>query len=103
MKTKGTRQAVMRGFRHQTTGGLTKSNMKKNRHGKIVSIKLSAFAKCKFHKSPLKAWVDAVKSARIALGIVGFVAVGGKSAEGRALYEKAKALMEGAHVRPRMG
>ena len=37
-------------------------------------------------------WLDAVLKARKELGIKGFCAVGGKSAQGKALYAKAKAL-----------
>ena len=38
--------------------------------------------------------VDAVKQARMALNLTGFVAIGGKSATGKALYAKAKALLK---------
>merc|ERR1712061_764458 len=54
----------------------------------------SAHAKKSFASSGLKAWCDAVKAARKALNLNGFVAVGGKSATGKALYAKAKALLK---------
>ena len=37
-------------------------------------------------------WLEAVTTARKELGIKGFCPVGGKSAQGKALYAKAKAL-----------
>ena len=37
-------------------------------------------------------WINAVMTARKELGMKGFCAVGGKSAQGKALYAKAKAL-----------
>lgn len=39
-----------------------------------------------------KKWLDAVMTARKELGLKGFCAVGGKSAQGKALYSKAKAI-----------
>ena len=41
----------------------------------------------------LKKWADAVKKAGKALGVVGFVPIGGKSAARKALYAKTKALL----------
>ena len=41
----------------------------------------------------MKKWADATKAARKALGLVGFVPVGGKTVAGKALYAKAKSLM----------
>merc|ERR1711934_555333 len=52
----------------KTTSGLTKSDLVKNKSGKIVSKKRSAFAK----KSP---WLAAVKQARATLKIKGFCAI----------------------------
>merc|ERR1711953_1424905 len=77
----------------KTVGGLTKATLVKSKSGKIVSKAASARAKAAFAKSPLKKWGDAVKQARKALGIKGFCAVGGKSAQGKALYAKAKAIL----------
>ena len=45
--------------------------------------------------SHIKAWHVAVTKARQALGVNGFIAIGGKKREGKALYAKAKAILEG--------
>merc|ERR1719264_1852329 len=66
----------------------------KSKSGKIVSKAAAARAKKAWANSALKAWCDAVKQARKALNLTGFVAVGGKSATGKALYAKAKALLK---------
>merc|ERR1712066_1073840 len=85
--------AVFKGKKAKTVGGLTKATLVKSKSGKIVSKAASVRAKAAFAKSPLKKWGDAVKQARKALGIKGFCAVGGKSAQGKALYAKAKAIL----------
>lgn len=41
----GSRAAVMHGNAHHTSGGLTKKDLKYNKHGRIVSVKKSAKAK----------------------------------------------------------
>ena len=56
----------------------------------MVSKKQHARGK-EFQKSG-KLWLDAVLTARKELGLKGFCPVGGKSAQGKALYAKAKAL-----------
>merc|ERR1712061_537534 len=53
----------------------------------------SGHAKKNWMKNGLKAWSEAVKKARKELGLTGFVAIGGKSAAGKALYAKAKSLL----------
>lgn len=45
MKTVGTRAQVMHGTAMKTPGGLTKKNLRKNKHGRIVSVKASKSAK----------------------------------------------------------
>merc|ERR1711868_337824 len=70
---------VLRGSKEKTVGGLTAKDLTKNKFGKIVSKKRSAFAK----KSP---WIQAVAKARKALKITGFAAV----KKGTPLYAKAK-------------
>merc|ERR1711974_54627 len=89
---KGSR-AVFSGRKQKTTSGLTKDGLTKNKNGKVVSKKMSAQSKKRYANSPIKAWANAVKAARKALGVSGFVAIGGKSAAGKALYSKAKSLM----------
>merc|ERR1712046_154037 len=65
----------------KTKTGLKKSDLVQNKTGRIVSKKASLRAK----KSP---WIAAVKAARSALKIKGFVAV----KKGTPLYAKAKEL-----------
>ena len=45
MKTIGTRAEVMHGTAKKTSGGLTKKDLKYNKHGRIVSVKMSNRAK----------------------------------------------------------
>merc|ERR1712141_986336 len=93
-KGKMARAAVFRGTKEKTKTGMTKANLIKNRNGKIVSKASSLRAKKAYANSGIKAWADAVKAARKALNLTGFVAIGGKSATGKALYAKAKALLK---------
>merc|ERR1712113_1262184 len=80
---------VFRGLREKTSGGLTKAGLFKNRSGRVVSKKRSLAAARRFTSSAAKKWIEAVKSARKALNITGFVAINGKTAQGKALYAKA--------------
>merc|ERR1711957_628317 len=93
-KGKRAKSSVFRGTKAKTSGGLTKDKRTLNKAGKVVSKAASAAAKKKFAKSPLAAWIKAVQTARKELGIKGFCAVGGKSAEGKAVYAKAKSLFK---------
>merc|ERR1711970_961330 len=70
---------VLRGTKEKTVGGMTAKDLTKNKHGKVVSKKRSAFGK----KSP---WIQAVAKARKALKITGFCAI----KKGSPLYTKAK-------------
>merc|ERR1719277_1047019 len=88
------RSSVFSGKKQKTMSGLKKENLTKNRYGKVVSKKASAHSKKLYANSPIKAWANAVKAARKALGVKGFVAIGGKSAAGKALYAKAKSLLD---------
>merc|ERR1719296_26877 len=85
--------AVFKGKKARTVGGLTKDTLTKSKSGKIVSKAASARAKKAFAKSPLKKWCDACKQARKELGVKGFCAVGGKTAQGKALYAKVKSIL----------
>merc|ERR1712039_1143219 len=89
-KGKRAKSSVFRGTKLKTSGGLTKDKLVRNKHGKVVSKAASAAAKKRFSK--LAAWGKAVSAARKALNCKGFVAVGGKTAQGKALYAKAKSL-----------
>ncbi|CAE8595324.1 unnamed protein product [Polarella glacialis] len=88
---KRAKASVFRGTKVKTVGGLTKEKLTKNRTGKVVSKAASAAAKKKYANN-LGGWTKAVQAARKALGVKGFAAIGGKSAEGKALYAKAKSL-----------
>merc|ERR1719391_1002970 len=87
------RSSVFSGRKQKTSGGLTKEGLTKNKNGKVVSKKASARSRKAYTRNPIKAWADAVKAARKALGVTGFVAIGGKSAAGKALYAKAKSML----------
>merc|ERR1712133_213821 len=87
------RAAVFHGRKAKTLSGMTASGLIKSKTGKIVSKKASLNAKKRFASSPLKKWIDAVKICRKQLGITGFCAVGGKSAQGKALLAKVKAML----------
>merc|ERR1719195_632280 len=71
------RSSVFNGNKEKTVSGMTKAQ--------------PARAKSRYSRS-VKFWADAVKAARKALGLKGFVAIGGSSASGKALYAKAKSL-----------
>merc|ERR1711920_766965 len=88
-KGKRAKSSVFRGTKVKTSGGLTKDKLVKNKHGKVVSKAASTAAK---KRNSLTAWGKAVSAARKQLNIKGFVAVGGKTAQGKALYAKAKSL-----------
>merc|ERR1712113_236652 len=85
--------AVFKGKKVKTVGGLTKETLIKSKTGKIVSKAASARAKKNWATSALKKWIDVVKQARKELKIQGFCAVNGKTAQGKALYAKAKAIL----------
>merc|ERR1711959_798578 len=78
---------VFRGTKEKTVGGMTKSDLIKNKYGKIVSKKRSLLAK---KNNYIKGWTTAVQKARKALGLKGFVAI----KKGSALYKKAKELYQ---------
>merc|ERR1712187_468002 len=90
---RGARARVLSGKKQKSGTGLTKDKLMRNKAGKVVSKKASAHGKKQWLKNGLKAWADAVKKARKELGLTGFVAIGGKSAAGKALYAKAKSLL----------
>merc|ERR1712126_438100 len=91
-KGKRAKSSVFRGTKNKTSGGLKKSDLKKNKAGRIVSKKASDAAKKNYAKNGLGKWTKAVNAARKAMGIKGFQAVGGKSAKGQALLKKARSL-----------
>merc|ERR1712043_135657 len=80
-KGKRGKSSVFKGSKVKTVGGLKKSDLKKNKNGKIVSVKASAAAKKRPGFKKITAWGGAVSKARKALGIKGFCPVGGKTAK----------------------
>lgn len=81
---------VFRGSKEKTVGGLKKESLMKNKRGKVVSKRASALGKRRYRQ--IEAWVDSVMEARKALHVSGFVAINGKTLQGKALYVKSKAL-----------
>merc|ERR1712210_182956 len=89
------RAVVFRGGKEETSSGMTKDKLTKNKAGRIVSKAASARAK-KNYAGGIGKWTKAVQAAKNALGIKGFAIVGGKTAQGKALHAKAKALYTSA-------
>merc|ERR1712113_799545 len=87
--------SVFRGTKERTVGGMTKDKLTKNKNGKVVSKAQSAAVK-KRYASGIGRWVKAVQAAKKALNIKGFAIIGGKTAQGKALHAKAKALYTSA-------
>merc|ERR1719296_402704 len=85
---------VLRGTKEKTSGGLTKDLLIRNRRGKIVSKRASANGKRRYKQ--IEDWTEAVMDARDLLHVRGFLAINGKSLQGRALYMKAQMLREKA-------
>ena len=86
VKTIGRKWQVYRGTRTRTAGGLRKEDLMRNKAGKIVSRKQHLHSK---KNKSIGNWTVAVKKARNAMNVKGFVPVGGKTAEGQALLQKA--------------
>ena len=84
-KGKHMRAVVFSGSKEKTKTGLTKSDLIRNKSGKIVSRKASAGKK---RYANIKGWTVAVQKAKKELGFKGFVAI----KKGSALYKKAKEL-----------
>merc|ERR1719238_151942 len=87
-KGKRAKSSVFRGTKAKTSGGLKKSDLKKSKSGKVVSVKASNNGKKAYKR--IAGWTNAVQRARKALGIKGFAAVGGKSKAGQQLLAKAR-------------
>merc|ERR1719436_1235530 len=83
----GKMYSVFSGKKVRTSGGLKKEDLKKSKSGKIVSKKKSELGKKIWAKSGLKKWAEAVSKARKQQKVVGFVAIGGKTAKGQALLK----------------
>lgn len=84
-KGKLARRQVFSGKKVKTTGGIKATDLIKNRKGKLVTKKAS-------EKGKKNAWAIATKNARKELDLTGFVLVGGKTPEGKALLAKIRQL-----------
>jgi len=82
-KGKLAKVSVFKGRKEKTVGGLKKSDLTKNKNGKIVSKKKNARGKN-------NKWANAFRKARAALKIKGFCPCGGKTAQGKALLAKTR-------------
>merc|ERR1712196_53960 len=91
-KNKRAKATVFHGHKTKTVGGLTKSDLFKNKRGRIVSRKQSLGAKRRFAQT-LGGWTTALSKARKALNVKGFVAVNGKSAQGRGLVREGEVFL----------
>merc|ERR1719350_1695362 len=91
---RGAKARVFRGSKASTSGGLKKSDLTKNKNGKVVSKKASAQGKKLYQKNGLARWTKAVQQAKKSLGIKGFQVIGGKTAKGQALLKKARSLFK---------
>merc|ERR1719401_272753 len=60
----------------------------RNKRGKIVSKRASAHGRRRYRQ--IEAWTEAVMEARDLLHVRGFLAINGRSLQGKALYVKAK-------------
>ena len=78
-KGKRAKNSVFKGTKEKTSGGLKKSDLKRNKRGKIVSAKASRRSANSKGGKVIIAWGKATKRARVALGIKGFCPVGGKT------------------------
>ena len=93
-KGKLAKVVVFKGNKEKTASGHKKSDLMINKRNKIVTKKQNAAGK-KAYKH-ISGWNTAVIKARKELGIKGFCAVNGKTAQGKALYAKAKAIYAAA-------
>merc|ERR1712060_497848 len=84
---------VLRGKKEKTVGGLKADDLMRNKRGKIVSKRRSALGNRRYKQ--IEGWVEAHMAARKALQVTGFVAINGKTLQGKAIYVKAKALHKG--------
>merc|ERR1719355_573078 len=91
-KGKRARASVFKGKKEKTSGGMTKAKLAKSKTGKIVSKAQSAGAKKRYAGSKAQAWAKACAKARKELNIKGFVPFGGKTAAGKALLAKIRAI-----------
>merc|ERR1711988_144620 len=70
----GSKSEVLKGKKAKTKAGLRAPDLMKNKKGKVVSKRKHAAGQKAFEKN-LANWVNAMKKARVELGLTGFVAV----------------------------
>ena len=87
---KRAKAAVFLGRKEKTASGHSRSDLMKTKHGRIVTKAKHAQGKKAY--AYISAWTEALQKARKELGIKGFCAVNGKTAQGKALYAKTKAI-----------
>merc|ERR1711985_143559 len=81
---------VLRGSKLKTSGGLKQEALMRNKRGKIVSKRQSAQGKRAYVR--IEDWTESFMAARKALQLSGFVAINGRTLQGKALYLKTNAL-----------
>merc|ERR1719163_623207 len=81
---------VLRGSKAKTSGGLKQDALMRNKRGKVVSKRQSAQGKRAYAR--IEDWTESFMAARKALQLSGFVAINGRTLQGKALYIKTKAL-----------
>merc|ERR1712079_921373 len=89
---------VLKGKKEKTVGGLKAEMLMKNKRGKVVSKRKNAQGLRHFRK--IERWMEVHMAARKALRVNGFVALNGKTLQGKALYVKARALYSAAAAAP---
>ena len=89
-KGKRAKSKVFRGSKEKTVSGLKKTDLKRNKYGKVVSKKASEASKRRYLKGKLPKWIAAVGKARATLKVKGMVPVGGKTKVGQELLKKAR-------------
>merc|ERR1719235_2163153 len=87
-KGKRGKSSVFRGSKVKTSGGLKKSDLMKNKRGKVVSRKASTAAKKGKGYKAIMAWSAAFSKARKQLGVKGFK----PCKKGSALYKATMAI-----------
>lgn len=90
----GSRAQVWHGTKAKTRGGLTRADLKKNKAGKLVGRKASAAGLHSAGYRKIREWANAVHKARRSIGAKGFVPVGGRTAQGHALYKAAQSFLK---------
>merc|ERR1712063_146555 len=91
---RGAKARVFKGSKEKTASGLKKSDLVRNKNGRVVSKKSSIRAKKTYQKNGLAKWTKAVQQAEKSLGIKGFQIIGGKTSKGQALLKKARSLFK---------